>query len=467
MPRSSLTVEERVSAFFKGIERGQTLLAAVSGGPDSVCLLHILSGLRDEPGLKLHTAHLDHCLRGLESAEDAAYVAALSNRLGVPSTLDRVDVNAYRRQHRLSLEEAAREVRYRFLAETARETGAFAIAAGHTSDDNVETILMHLLRGSGTRGLGGLQPESQIFGATVVRPLLDVSRAETSDYCRRHELAPRQDASNLSLKPFRNRIRHKLIPLLKQYNPQVEEALLRTASIAAADIDFIDELVAAARGEIAGQEGGGFTLDKDGFRKLHPAIRRGLLRLLIGELRGDLRDIEAGHIELVLSSLDKPSGRKITIPGGLAFAIEYNRYVLGSAELKLSPFPPLQGEHQLNIPGQTTVPGWRVTAKLLDRPLTDPGLDSFQACLDYDKVGEKLLLRTRRRGDRFIPLGLGKETRVGRFMINARIPRGWRDNIPLLCSDRGVLWVAGYRIDNRAKVTAETKRVLCLEFRPA
>ena len=401
---------------------------AVSGGADSVCLLHILSGLTEEIGLKLHTAHLDHCLRGADSAADAKYVVALSNRLGVPSTLDRIDVQAYQKVHKLSLEEAAREVRYKFLADTAKAVGAYAVAVGHTSDDNVETVLMHILRGSGTSGLRGLQPRNQIFGTTILRPLLDVSRAETADYCRRHNLLPRQDATNLSLKPFRNRIRHQLLPILKQYNPQIEEAVLRTASIAAADIDFIDAAVAAARAGIVKKEGGCFALDKDGFKKLHPALQRGLLRSLIGELLGDLRDIEAGHIEDALSSLDKPAGKKITLPGGLAFIMEYQRYVLGRQPLELSPFPPLEGEHKLNIPGETLIPGWRITARLLDRPLT--GLDRFQVCLDYDKVGDNLLVRTRHRGDRFIPLGLGEETKLGRFMINARIPQAWRDNIP-------------------------------------
>ncbi len=436
-------------------------MVAVSGGPDSVCLLYVLASLKDELGLKLHVAHLDHMLR-VESAADASYVASITSRLDIPSTLDRVDVQAYQKEHKLSFEEAAREVRYSFLADTAKYVGAYAVAAGHTSDDNVETVLMHILRGSGTRGLRGLQPCSQVFGVDVVRPLLNVNRAETNDYCRRHNLEPRQDVTNLSLKPFRNRIRHELLPVLKQYNPQIEDAVLRTARIAAGDIEFIDAVVAAEISEIVERKGGCFTLDKEGFKKLHPTIRRGVLRSLIGELLGDIRDIEAGHIEDVLSALDKQAGKRITIPGGLAFVIEYGRYLLGKEPLELSLFPALDGEHKLNIPGETLIPGWRVTARLLDRPLT--GLDNFQACTDYDKVGENLLVRTRKRGDRFIPPGLGEETKLGRFMINARIPQSWRDNIPLVCSEKGIAWVVGYRIDDRFNVTEGTKRVLCLDF---
>jgi len=462
MLRKSSTIEDRVRAFSKGTDKGGTLLVAVSGGADSVCLLCVLAGLKDELGLKLHVAHLDHMLRG-ESAADASYVAGLSRELGIPSTPGRVDVRVCQKEHKLSLEEAAREVRYNFLADTAVSIGAYAVATGHTSDDNVETVLMHILRGSGTRGLRGLQPSSRAFGVEVIRPLLSVSHAETNDYCRRHNLEPRQDATNLSLKRFRNHIRHELLPVLKQYNTQIEDAVLRTACIAAGDIEFIDAVVAAEIGKIAGREGNCFTLDKEGFKKLHPAIRRGVLRSLIGELSGDMRDIEAGHIEDVLKALDKPAGKKITVSGGLVFAIEYERYLLGREPLELSPFPPLDGEYRLNIPGETQIPGWRITAKLLDKPLT--GLDIFQTCLDYDKVGDKLLVRARKRSDRFVPLGLGEETRVGRFMINARIPQNWRDNIPLVVSEKGIAWVVGYRIEDRFKVAEGTKRVLCLEFK--
>ena len=197
---------QRVLDFIHGnkLVSGQhCLLVAVSGGPDSVCLLHILIELRGELGIRLHIAHLDHQLRGAESEADARYVSDLARRLDIPATIEQRDVKAYQGQQHLSPEEAAREVRYTFLAQVAKSIGADRVAVGHTADDHIETILMHLIRGTGTTGLQGLQPsspwQSSKSGLTIIRPLLPVSRQETADYCSSHQLMPRIDASNLSL----------------------------------------------------------------------------------------------------------------------------------------------------------------------------------------------------------------------------------------------------------------------------
>ncbi|MCK5577050.1 MAG: tRNA lysidine(34) synthetase TilS, partial [Dehalococcoidales bacterium] len=226
LPKIPATLEQRVSYFVREqrlIPREQKLVVAVSGGPDSVCLLHVLVKLQKELDIKLHVAHLNHQLRGAESEADARYVADLAHRLDIPASIERRDVKAYQAQHRVSLEEAAREVRYTFLAQVAESVGAERAAVGHTIDDHVETILMHLIRGSGTRGLKGLQPLSrwQPSGVSlaVIRPLLWLSREETADYCRSHQLSPCLDASNLSLSSLRNRIRHQLLPQLQSYNP--------------------------------------------------------------------------------------------------------------------------------------------------------------------------------------------------------------------------------------------------------
>jgi len=207
-------LQQRVLDFIlenKLVSGQHCLLSAVSGGPDSVCLLHILVKLQEELGIRLHIAHLNHQLRGAESEADAQYVSNLARRLDIPATIEQRNVKAYQGQHHLSLEEAAREVRYTFLAQVAKSVGVTRAAVGHTTDDHIETILMHLIRGSGTRGLRGLQPSSlwQSSGnsLTIIRPLLPVSRRETADYCSSHQLAPRIDTSNLSLSPLRNRIR--------------------------------------------------------------------------------------------------------------------------------------------------------------------------------------------------------------------------------------------------------------------
>lgn len=470
------------------------LVVAVSGGPDSVCLLHILTKLQKKLGVMLHVAHLNHQLRGAESEADAQYVLDLARKLDIPATVEQRNVKAYQAQHRLSLEEAAREVRYTFLAQVAESIGTDRVAVGHTADDHIETILMHLIRGAGTRGLRGLQPSSLWASPsrklTIIRPLLPISRKETNAYCHQHQLMPRIDTSNLSLSPLRNRIRQQLLPLLQSYNPRVTEALLRTAHIVTDDLALLDKEVARYWNKIAQEQESTLTLDKKRFLELHPALKRHLLRTCIEKLLGNLKDIETRHIEEVMAALNKPAGKIISLPEGLIFSIEYDKYLLGSDPSALSPFPILETESALKIPGRTQLPGWYVAATIVDpsavrgkpeeanaplTPLPPPfpregdtggGLpSSLAAYLDLLKAGNKLTVRTRQPGDRFQPLGMSQPKKLSQFMIDSKIPHAWRQRIPIVRSPEHILWVVGWRIDERVKVTEETKKVLRLEFK--
>ncbi len=450
------------------VPRQELLLVAVSGGPDSVCLLHILVKLQDKLAIKLHLAHLNHQLRGADAEADAHYVAELAHRLGIPATIEKRDVKPYRAQHRLSLEEAAREVRYSFLAETARDIGASRVAVGHTIDDHVETILMHLVRGTGTRGMRGLQPcsewQSQGSSLTVIRPLLSTSRDETASYCERYQLMPRLDTSNLSLSPLRNRIRHQLLPLMQSYNPQVTEALLRMARIVSDDLDFIDKEGARLWEQIAREQENTVVLDKERLLRLPPALQRQMLRLAIEKLSGTLKDIEARHVELLIAALTKPAGRRISLPYGLSFSIEYDRYLLGPDPAALSPFPLLDGEFALKIPGKTRLPGWQVEATVVGREQFTEKHGNLTAYFDRDKVGNKLTVRPRQPGDRFQPLGMSQPKKLGEFMIDAKIPQTWRERVPVVCSPSQIVWVVGWRINDRVKVTGATKEALRLKM---
>jgi tRNA(Ile)-lysidine synthase len=448
-----------------------------------------------ELGIRLHVAHLNHQLRGAESEADAQYVSNLARRLGIPATIEQRDVKGYQKHERISLEEAAREVRYTFLAQVAKAIGASRVAVGHTTDDHIETILMHLVRGTGTRGLRGLQPHAEWQSSgnslTIIRPLLQVSREETASYCHEHKLMPRIDASNLSLSPLRNRIRHQLLPLLKSYNPQVTEALLRTAEIASDDLAFIDKEGIQLWDEIAQRQGKTIILDKKQLLELPSALKRHLLRMSIEKLLGNVKDIEMRHIEEITSALTKPAGKRLSLPEGLIFSVEYDRYLIGKDPAALYPFPTLDGESQLKLPSKTTLPGWHIEATIIDPSAlkgkpeganatseTTPldkgkgtkgiGLinNDFTAYFDLDKTGDKLVVRSRRPGDRFQPLGMSQPKKLNEFMIDAKIPQAWRRRIPLVCSPQHILWIVGWRIDDRVKVTEDTKRILCLKFEP-
>jgi len=466
------TLEQRVLQFIREhhlVSGQQKLLVAVSGGPDSVCLLHVLVGLRDELDIELRVAHLDHQLRGAESEADARYVADLAHHLGIPSSIERRDVMAYQAQQRISLEEAAREVRYTFLSQVARSIGTNRVAVGHTVDDHIETILMHLVRGTGTRGLRGLQPsavwQSSGDNLTIVRPLLTVTREETVGYCHHHQLMPRIDASNLSLSLLRNRIRHELLPRLQSYNPRVTDALLRVGHIAADDLAFIDEEIARLWDKIVQEQENTIILDKERLLELPSALKRHLLRTSIEKLLGNLKDIEMRHVEEIMDALTKPAGKKLSLPGGLVFSIEYDKYLLGPDPSELSPFSVLEAEFPLKVPGETSLPGWSVEAAVISPEAMGDDARGYKAYFDLNKTGDNLVVRSRRLGDRFQPLGMSQSKKLGEFMIDAKIPHAWRRRIPIVCSPQHILWVVGWRIDDRVKVTGSTKQILCLEFK--
>jgi tRNA(Ile)-lysidine synthase len=466
-----MTLNERVLEYIrknKLIESGQKILVAVSGGQDSVCLLHTLYKLQTELGITLYAAHLNHQLRSQESERDAKFVSELSFSLGIPAIIEKGDVTGYQVQHKLSMEEAAREVRYSFLARVTRKVGADRVAVGHTRSDQAETILLHFIRGTGTTGLRGLQPlHTASFSGqslTIIRPLLEITRQETEDYCAQAQLIPCQDSSNLSLSLLRNRVRQELLPLLQNYNPGIIDALLRTARIAAEDLDFLEQEASRIWPEIVEKQEKVVILRKKPFKKLAPALQRHLLRRAIDELLGRLKDIETRHIEEILEMLNKPAGRRIDLPEGLVFSNEYDRYLLGFGVSGLSPFPELKGEYDINMPGETLLPGWRIEARILPHEdLRDiKEFDNFTACLDNRLVGDKIKIRARQNGDWFQPLGMDKPKKVGEFMLDARIPRDWRQNIPVILSGHQVVWVVGWRIDDRVKVTEKTREVLCL-----
>jgi len=301
---------------------------------------------------------------------------------------------------------------------------------------------------------------------TVIRPLLEMTRAETAAFCRARRLKPRIDSSNLSAEPFRNRVRRFLIPELRQYNPRVDEALRRTAAIAADDLDFIDQAVARFWPGIVHERNGALVIDKKGLSALPPALKRYLLRRAVESALGSLKDIEAGHIEDLLGALEKPAGKVLGLPLGLTFTVEHDRYVLAKNPASLCPFPPLEGETALDIPGLTRVSGWTIAANVLSPSEVASNADDLTAYLDFARTGSRLFVRAPLPDDSFQPLGMAGFKKLNRFMIDARVPRSWRRFIPVVVSPEQVLWVVGYRIDERLKVTGRTLKVLRLEFRP-
>ena len=307
---------------------GRRLVVAVSGGPDSLAMLYALHRLRDELGLALHVAHLDHRLRGQDSAADAEFVAQTCAKLGIDCTVEDVDVLAFRREHRMSLEEAAREVRYRFLANLAEQVRADGVALGHTSDDQVETVLMNVIRGSGLRGLRGMRPVSnrqRIAGSdlTLFRPLLNLPKQDTIAYCEAlHLVLPGADESNCSMEMTRNRIRLELLPLLRDMNPAFGDAALRLSRNAVDALAVVDKAVDAAWSDAVTEEGESIRIDRERFLELDAAVRSHLVIRALSHVKGDTQGIERIHVDDAVNAVIESSGSQLHLPGGLLLIVE-------------------------------------------------------------------------------------------------------------------------------------------------
>jgi tRNA(Ile)-lysidine synthase len=469
---------------------GGTVVVGVSGGPDSLCLLHVLNRLRQVYEVDLHVAHLDHRIRGSESEEDAAFVAGLAKEWGLPVTVEACNVLQLARESKLAIEEAARQARYSFLAQVAQVVGAKKIAVGHNADDQTETIVMHWLRGAGLAGLRGMLPLTELgemrleaawpdhppLDLQLIRPLLETPRAEIETYCREHGLRPRFDCSNLDTTYFRNRLRHELIPYLESYNPNIREVLRRSAQVIGDDYSLLQAELERVWGAVVSSESeGAITFDLYCWRALPTSQQRSTLREAIHRLRRSLRNINWIHIENALLALrPKPAGTQVTLPQGLMLSIGYHDFtVADQGYVPEVDWPLLLVESvPVTVPGVTELPdsGWCLEAALIEREdfsekhLDNP--DPWQAFLDCERAGLELVLRQRRSGDRFQPLGLGShEKSLHTFMIDHKIPRSLRDFVPIVVSPRHIVWVGGWRIDERAKITDSTERILHLAFR--
>ena len=472
---------------------GARLVVAVSGGPDSLALLHSLHRLQDETAFDLHGAHLDHGLRGEASAADARFVAQTFRNMGIPLTSGSADVEAHRARRRMSLEEAAREVRYDFLARVASERNAAAVALGHTADDQAETVLMHVVRGSGLAGLAGMQPSARrlippirhsresgnprggspldnplpprcTVGSTdllLLRPLLAVTREDTLAYCRALGLEPRLDESNRSPDMTRNRVRMELMPLLQELNPQARNAILRLAAAARQQISHLDEQVGSLPPGAMRVEGGTVILDRSLVATLPAAVRLHLLRLAVATAKGDLDGIYQAHLDQMDGMLAGPASRTADLPGGLTFFVGYDEATLtfGPPPQPDMP-PPLTRAHPLNVPGETAAEGWFVTAHIAPAHDEMPPDGALTARLDPALAGEPLSLRARQPGDRFQPLGMTGTKKLKDFLIDDKVPRAHRDRIPLLVAPRGIAWVPGHRIAEWSKLPASAQQAL-------
>ena len=444
---------------------GARIVVAVSGGPDSLAMLHALHRLRDELDLDLHVAHLDHRLRGEDSAADAQFVANTCAALCVECTVDSKDVLAFQRKHRLSLEEAAREARYDFLTQVAMREASDTIVLGHTSDDQVETVLMNIIRGSGLRGLRGMLPKStrRISGGdiTLFRPLLHLSKGDTMGYCQALGITPRLDDSNTSMELTRNRIRLELLPMLRDLNPEIGKAIERLSQNAGDALEAVELAVGAAWSQVIEEGDDCIRIDREEFRRLDEGLRQQLMFRALARTKGDALGIERGHVQNAAIAVVESPGKRLHLPGSLRLTVEQNAALiyLGETLPLLRRAAPIEGKCTICVPGETIVGEWRITTErseataehlpaASEKRVEGAFVERFGGAVDITS----LAVRSREPGDRFQPLGMSGTKKLKDFMIDEKVPNSLRDGVPLVVTSQGIAWVVGWRIAEWAKV---------------
>lgn len=422
------------------------VVVAVSGGPDSLALMHALHRM----GIPIHVAHFDHRMREGSDA-DAAFVAAQAERLNVPFHDGRPEAGRGVAQRRgESPEEAMRRERLAFLEQTAERAAIRRIATGHTRDDQAETVLMRMITGAGRRGLGGIPP----VRAPYIRPLIDLGRDDTEAFCKALRVKPRRDPTNADRAYLRNAIRADLLPMIaSRYNGRIIEALAREADVLRDEEEILDQAASgAAEPEAAA---GSLRIKTEDLAALHPALQRRVIRRLA--------PLDAAATERVRTlALEGDSGDQLFLPRGLNARLEYGWLVVGPA----SSSPARPDAAALNVPGQTDLPGWDAAMRSVvtaSRP--DPFPDGVVACaVDAAAAGEPLQVRPPRPGDRFRPYGMARSKKLSDVFTDAKVPRDQRSRTPVVAGPDGIVWVVGHRIDDRCKVTRTTRRVLVLEW---
>ena len=441
---------------------GDTLVIATSGGADSTALLDLLYRLPDY-NLHLIAAHLNHSLRGDESDADEEFCRSLASRYAIPFESRRIDVRKLASENQLNLEDAGRRARIRFLDEISMKHGATAVVLAHHADDQAETLLMRLLRGSGMTGLSGMAFRN---ARGYVRPLLDISRAEIVQYLRGLGLEWREDASNSDTIYLRNRIRHELLPLLEGYNPAIRSSLAGTASIISGDENLLGELTEQVFNQVCRMEGGRMVSGLGQLRSLNPALRRRVLRHSFRQVTGTLEGLTLRHIDAIceLIDSDRPNSR-LSLPHAVSAVREYDRLILkqsGEAALRLRSVSAPETGFELLItePGSYQLPsGGCIT-------VDEPGpaafsADSGSACFDLGKISFPWLVRTFRPGDRMMPFGMSGRKKVKNIFIDRKIPPSERRLIPLLFRGNDLIWIAGVcaselcRIDTPSTATIQ------------
>lgn len=457
-------MKEKVLNYIKKhhmLEQGDGVLLAVSGGPDSICLLHILYSLRHSFDLRLMVAHINHQLRPEHAESDEKYVRDLCAEWDLPFFSHAEDVDLLSKTKGISIEEAGREVRYHYFFKIKEEQQLQKIALGQHGDDNAETILMRLLRGTGPKGLAGIPPHRK---DGVIRPLLSSSREEIESYCKEHQLFPQIDESNLQAVYFRNKIRLGILPYLEQYSRNFKDNLKNLGELMREEQDYINYEMEKLWTSNTSKTSEGIVFCLDWIENLFPFQQKEMLRRSIEWVKGTLKEIEYVHIQLILEKMaDKDNTTwELQLPQGIRVKRQYEKIVVTQGEKEhIQSF-----SYPLRVGEEHWIPEISLQCKL--DLVTREGIGIIKASpekayFDYEKMKGQMFIRNRLPGDTFRPSGTRGTKKLKDFFMDQKVPKEKRDSVPLIVGQDGIIWVVGYRVDERYMVDQNSETILTIQ----
>ena len=444
------------------ISDGDKIVIGLSGGPDSVCLLHILNRLKEKLDIELYVAHLNHQIRGIEAQKDALYVSTICEEMGITYFLKSIDVPKYCKDNGLSIEEGARKLRYEMFNEIKQKTKSNKIAIGHNLNDQAETVLMRIMRGTGLQGLRGIEYARE---NGIIRPLLDIERKDIEEYCELHNLNPRIDESNLENIYTRNKIRLELIPYMKDnFNPNLIESIVRMSNNLRSDSDYIEAHAEAEFKNICKISSDSAEININNFKKLHNAIKVRVLRKGIKAILGDTNFIDQKHIDDVIElESESKINKMLTLPRGIFVYRRKNSIILTTTEIIEEEI-----EFSYSIPSNGFVKIKEINTIIETQTMTidrykSGKVDKMSRGFDFNKIKGGIVVRNRQQGDKIKLVGGSKK--IKDLFIDLKIPREDRCKIPVIVDDEGILQVGEYKSSENYKIDENTKEVLKVIFK--
>lgn len=459
------TIEE-----YQMIQPGMRVVAGISGGADSVCLLYVLCRYREIVPFELTAVHVEHGIRGAESLEDAAFTQELCRSLSVPCQVFHAAVQKTAQEQGISVEEAGRKERYRLFEEVCGNRDMDRIAVAHNQNDQAETVIWNLVRGSGAKGLGGIRPVRD----RIIRPLLFTGRTQIEQILQEAGLTWKTDRTNLTEEYTRNKIRLSILPQMEQgLNAKAVEHIAEAADKLQKMQAFVERTTAKAAECCLQKDGESVVLDLEQYRNMDPLIQTELLKRALGLLKhgNGLKDIGSIHLEMLEQLIHADCGKESHLPGRICAVREkgiLRLYMQSSTCRKKRADLPETAGYEILIPGEMNIHGWHIRTEILEYDaVLMPEIRSenqYTKWLNYDIIKSNVLLRTRKTGDYLVTTAQGGQKKLKDYFIDCKIPRQKRDEVLLLADDSHILWIVGGRISEAAKVNSATKQILKIQL---